>query len=175
MKQPMWPLSFQRLIQKSAAAHFFLPASSHVLRCRLDRVCLSVPGSFSLGLFAGSQLLWGCATQACVRLAALRPRIGRSSGQQPTAHSCRHCCIAQVCPFWHVLLMAVCWLKLPCGVFQRLILFQAVEMQMVFPTPALGLGVDVHKSVHLSEKLSQGSGSCLSLQFLQVKKPTEKI
>lgn len=120
----MWPLCFQLLIQKIAVAHFFLPANSHVHCCRLDSICPSVPESFSLGLFAGSQLLRGRATRARVYFSALGPCISRSCGQQPTTHSCWHCCVAHVCPLWHVLLMAVRWLKLCCGFFQGLILFQ---------------------------------------------------
>lgn len=119
-----------------------------------------MPESFSLGLFAGTQLLRGHTTRARVYLATLGPRVGRSRGQQPTAHSPQlptllrcssastRACFADGCTLAEVTLCVFSGADLGLG---------SRDAHVVHPT--LGLGVDLHKSVHPSEEISQASAS----------------
>lgn len=93
--------------------------------CRLGRVYPSVPGSRSLGLFSGWQLLLCHPGRVC--RAPPGPGTGRggSRSPQPTA--------AQTCPPWHLSLMAAHWLQLCCVFFQGLVSFQALGVHMLSP------------------------------------------
>lgn len=115
---------------------------------------------FSLGLFAGPQLLRGRTTRARVYLAALGPRVGRSRGQQPTAHSpqlptllrCSSASTRECFADGYTLAEVMLWVfsGADFGLGSR-------DARIVHP--ASGLGVDLHKSEHPSEEISQASAS----------------
>lgn len=126
---------------KNAAARFFLPANSHpcsLLQARESapiRARKPFPGTFFWLAGAG-----GPCHQARVCWAALGAWRWRGRQQKPPARGCQHCCAAQMCPPWHVVLMAARWLKLCCVFSRGSLPFRHWRCPCCPPTAGLGVG-----------------------------------
>lgn len=124
---------------KNAAAHFFLPANSHpcsLLQAgqRLPSMQKAIPWDVFLAGSCGRAVPPG----PCV---LGRARAWRWQGcSMSPSHGCQHCCAAQMCPLWHIVLLAARWLKLCCVLFQGLISFQALDAHVLSPDSRPGHG-----------------------------------